>query len=84
MEKGWKLEGNNESLTLSCNGKKITFYIKLQTSCGTLFAILIDPKVEIDQFEINARNGNTAQSTRKIDMSNAHQLFGLFSLKGTK
>jgi Zinc knuckle len=32
MQKGWKLEGNNDSLILSCNGKKLTFNIKLQTS----------------------------------------------------
>jgi hypothetical protein len=32
MQKGWKLEGDSDSLILSCNGRKLTFDIKLQTS----------------------------------------------------
>jgi hypothetical protein len=30
MEKGWKLEGDNESLILSCNGKKLNLILNFK------------------------------------------------------
>jgi hypothetical protein len=47
MNSGWKLEGDEKSLSLIKDKKKCTFDIKIHTTRGVLFAVKIDKRTEI-------------------------------------
>jgi hypothetical protein len=42
MNSGWKLEGDEKSMSLVKENKKLTFDIKIHTIRGVLFVVKID------------------------------------------
>ena len=66
MKNGWKLEGNDEKRTLTLGSKNFNFNIKIHTTCGTLFAVCIEPSRPMNNSEINALNLNAKILLKKL------------------
>jgi hypothetical protein len=78
MNSGWKLEGNEKSMSLVKDKKKLTFDIKIHTTRGVLFAVKIDRRTEI------AGIVNVEKKVKKVISMEEHQCFGHLSQQSTK
>jgi hypothetical protein len=58
-------------------GKNIFFNIKINTSRGILFSVRINNKKEM--IVATEDQGNTIKATKKVDINDAHMLFGHLS-----
>jgi hypothetical protein len=77
MENGWKLEGDSNHIKLKKDKKEFVFNIKINTSRGILFSVRIKNKKEM--VAAIEDQGNTITATKKVDINDAHMLFGHLS-----
>jgi hypothetical protein len=78
MNSGWKLEGDEKSMSLVKENKKLTFDIKIHTTRGVLFAVKIDKRTEIVGIVKEVKKVNLVTSME------AHQCLGHLSQQSTK
>jgi hypothetical protein len=77
MKNGWKLEGDSNHFKLKKDKKEFVFNIKINTSRGILFAVRINNKLEM--IAATEDQGNTITAMKKVDINDAHMLFGHLS-----
>jgi hypothetical protein len=75
---GWKLEGDEKSMSLVKEDKKLTFDIKIHTTRGVLFAVKIDKRTEI------AGIVKEVKKVKEVMSMEAHQCLGQMSQQSTK
>jgi hypothetical protein len=78
MNSGWKLEGNEKSMSLVKENKKLSFDIKIHTTRGVLFAVKVDKRTEI------AGIVKEVKKVKEITSMEAHQCLGHLSQKSKK
>jgi hypothetical protein len=66
MNAGWKLQGDESSISLEIKDKKLTFDIKIHTTRGVLFA------VKIKQLEVNAIVKELPEKVKEMSPIEAH------------
>jgi hypothetical protein len=79
MQSGWKLEGDENKISLRKHNKILIFEIKIKTSRGVLFAVRIENGQELMTATVNNKF-----ETKKVDINEAHALFGHLSIKMTQ
>jgi hypothetical protein len=79
MQSRLKLEGNEIQISLTKNNKKLSFDIKIETSRGVLFAVRIENGQEL----MTATVANKLKH-KKVDIDEAHALFGHLLIKMTQ
>jgi hypothetical protein len=79
MQSGWKLEGNENNISLRKHNKKLSFNIKIETSRGVLFVVRIENGQELMTATVNIKF-----ETKKVDINEAHALYGHLSIKITQ
>jgi hypothetical protein len=72
-----EVEGNSNHIKLKKDKKEFAFNIKINTSRGILFAVRINNKKEM--IAATEDQGNTITATKKVDINDAHMLFGHLS-----
>jgi hypothetical protein len=77
MKNGWKLEGNSNHIKLKKDKKEFVFNTKINTSRVILFAVRINNKNEM--ITVTEDQGNTSTAAKKVDINDAHMLFGHLS-----
>ena len=77
MRNGWKLEGDNKSMSLSKGKMKLTFNTKIPTARGVLNAVKIVPDEEVNAL-VKEPDGKT-----KMSIMEAHELLGHILSKST-
>jgi hypothetical protein len=78
MNSGWKLEGNEKSISLVKENKKLIFDIKIHTTRGVLFEVKIDKRSEI------AGILKEVKKVKEVTSMEAHQCLGHLSQLSTK
>jgi hypothetical protein len=78
MKTGWKLEGDEKSISLVKDKKKLTFDIKIHITRGVLFAVKIDKRTEITGIVIEEKK------IKEVTSMEAHQCLGHLSQQSTK
>jgi hypothetical protein len=78
MNSGWKLEGDEKSMSLVKENKKLTFDIKIHTTRGVLFALKLDKRTEI------AGIVKEVKKVKEVTSMEAHQCLGHLSQQSTK
>jgi hypothetical protein len=78
INSGWKLEGNEKSISLVKENKKLTFDIKIHTTRGVFFAVKIDKRTEI------AGIVKEGKKVKEVTSMEAHQYLGHLSQQSTK
>jgi hypothetical protein len=79
MQSGWKLEGDENKILIRKHSKKLIFDIEIETSRGVLFAVRIENGQELMTATVNNKF-----ETKKVDINEAHALFGHLLLKMTQ
>jgi hypothetical protein len=79
MQSGWKLEGDENMISLKKHNKKLIFEIKIEISQGVLFAVRIENGQELMTATINDKS-----APKKVNINNSHALFGHLLIKMTR
>jgi hypothetical protein len=86
MNSGWKLQGDENSISLERNDKKLTFDIKIHTTRGVLFAVKINKRSEVNAIveELPEKVEELPVKVKEMSPIKAHRQLGHLSIQATK